>query len=455
MDQTKTMIFSKQPQFFSANAKQAKLFMTGLFTTILFSTSFSQVVEGVDYSDRKNVDKTFDMAGTDIFGQRFPSESLTITDPVTKNKIIALTTSRHTDTKIYQDHPNWTADGRYIVFTSNRNTTAGGNLTFADPAARRGGGRQYYAISMDSHEIVQVTTGTGVGDLLLAHKKNVAFRFRGNQVIGLNLGQLLKDSEAGAVKDSASYDGVVTTIPENLRPGGMCLDVNDSRIYFSTRAGNDSSAIYSVDLDTKKTTLLTVVPFRTGHFQANPFKSGEMMYCWETGGDAPQRIWILSVDENGKVVNRPGYAEKAAEWVTHEVYVNADNILFNVMGHLDRLQKNHNGIVLLNIRTNKAKYLANAKELGGYWHAAGTPDLKWAVVDTFDGSIYRYDLQNGTATLLSKGHRPGTQSPFSPQAHAHQSISPDGKWALINSSMLTDSDIMLISLHPEQTAKTR
>src|SRR5678810_432475 len=100
----------------------AKIIIVVFCTLLLFFASYSQIIEGVDYSDRKNVDKTFDMAGTDIFGQRFPSESLTFADPVTGVKIIALTTSRHNSSKIYQDHPNWTADGKYIVFTSNRNT---------------------------------------------------------------------------------------------------------------------------------------------------------------------------------------------------------------------------------------------------------------------------------------------------------------------------------------------
>jgi oligogalacturonide lyase len=423
--------------------------MTPFCLTFLSSTLNAQVVEGVDYSDRKNVDKTFDMAGTDIFGQRFPSESLTFPDPVTGVRITALTTSRHSSTKIYQDHPNWTADGKYIVFSSNRNTSAGGNITFANRNAPPVRTRQFYAISMDSHEIVQVTTGNEAGDLLLGHRKNIAFHIRNNQVIELNLGRLLTDSEQGKVKDSASYERVVASIPAELKPGGMCLDVNDNKIYFSNRVGESSSTIYSIDLDSKKTTTLTEVAFRTGHFQANPFVSGEIMYCWETGGDAPQRIWLLSVDKNGKVTNRPGYKEDADEWVTHEVFVNADNILFNVMGHLDRLQKKPNGIRTLNIRTNQTKLLSNAKELGGYWHAAGTTDLKWAIVDTFDGSIYRYNLENGTVTLLTKGHRPNTQSPFSPQAHAHQSISPDGNWVLFNSSMLTDSDIMMVPIHPE------
>jgi oligogalacturonide lyase len=213
--------------------------------------------------------------------------------------------------------------------------------------------------------------------------------------------------------------------------------------------GEGSSAIYSIDMATNKTTKLTEVPFRTGHFQANPYVSGEMMYCWETGGDAPQRMWVLRVDNSGNVTNRPVYNERADEWVTHEVFMGPDHVAFNVMGHLDRLQKKPTGIMLHNIRTNNTRLLGQAKELGGYWHVSGTEDLKWAVGDSFDGNIYRIDVQTGKATLLSTGHRPNTKSPFSGQAHAHQSISPDGKWVLINSSMLTDSDIMLIPLHPQ------
>jgi oligogalacturonide lyase len=438
----------KRPGIYSPAQLSAWFLITGVCTLGLFSAAYAQTVEGMDYSSRADVDKTFDMAGTDIFGQRFPSESLTIPDPVTGVQITALTTSRHSSSKIYQDHPNWTADGKYIVFSSNRNTSAGGNVTFANNTAPRRQ-RQFYAVSMDNHEIVQVTTGDNVGDLLLGHKRNVAFRIRDNQVVELNLGELLTDSERGKVKDAAAYEKVVATIPADLKPGGMCLDINDKRIYFSTRAGDASSTIYSVDFDGNKTTKLVEVPFRTGHFQANPFVSGEMMYCWETGGDSPQRMWILSVDKKGKVTNRPVYNEKDDEWVTHEVFAGPDHILFNVMGHLDRLRKNPTGIMLLNIRTNESKLLGQAKELGGYWHAFGTKDLKWAVGDSFDGNIYRLNIETGDATLLTTGHRPNTKSPFSSQAHAHQSISPDGKWVLFNSSMLTDSDIMMVPLHPK------
>ena len=81
---------------------------------------------------------------------------------------------------------------------------------------------------MDTHEIVQVTTWGNIGDLLLGYKKNIAFRFRKNQVIKLNLGQLLADSEAGKGKDSTSYERVVATIPDEFKPGGMCLGLSKS-----------------------------------------------------------------------------------------------------------------------------------------------------------------------------------------------------------------------------------
>ncbi|SDJ90516.1 oligogalacturonide lyase [Catalinimonas alkaloidigena] len=438
----------KTRRFQSAVRKSFCCLATGLCAVWLSFPVAAQVVEGVDYSDRAGVDNTFDMAGTDIFGQRFPSESLTIADPVTGVKITALTTSRHSSSKIYQDHPNWTANGRHIVFSSNRNTAAGGNVTFARDRDQPRHVRQFYAISMDDHEIVQVTTGN-TGYLLLGHKKNVAFHLRDHQVVELNLDRLLADSKKRQVKAPAQYERVVASLPDSLDPGGMCLDITDKRIFFSTRAGDDRSAIYSVDFDHNRTEKLVEVPFRTGHFQANPYVSGEMMYCWETGGDAPQRTWVLTVDKNGKVTNRPAYKEKANEWVTHEVFAGPDHILFNVMGHLDRLRKNPTGVMLTNIRTGETKRLGQAEELGGYWHAAGTKDLKWGVADTFNGNIYRLNLETGDATLLTTGHRPGTQSPFSSQAHAHQSISPDGKWVLFNSSMLTDSDIMMVPLHPQ------
>jgi oligogalacturonide lyase len=118
------------------------------------------------------------------------------------------------------------------------------------------------------------------------------------------------------------------------------------------------------------------------------------------------------------------------------------------MGHLDRLRTNQTGLYSLNIRTNKPTFHGQT-DGGGFWHCNATPDQKFIVTDTFDGKLYRINSKNNEdITLLTQGHRQQSISPFTSEAHLHPSVSPDGKWVLINSSLLTESDIMLVPLFP-------
>ncbi|MCM4157239.1 biopolymer transporter Tol [Gramella sp. AN32] len=400
-----------------------------------FQEAFSQVVEGKDYSSRVNVDHTFDMAGEDIFGQRFPSENFTYQDKVTGVTINALTTSRHSSSKMYQTHPQWTSDGKYIVFTSNR-------------TSRENGDRQFYAVSMDNYEIVQITTGSDNGNFHLGWKSGNAYLVKGQNIIELDLDQLLSDSEEDNVGEPAEYEKIIAKIPDTISPSGIGLDAEETSVYFSTKIEKHRSAIYKTDFKSGNTIKLKEVPFRIGHLQANPYVSGEIMYCWETGGDSPQRIWYLTVNNDGSVKNRPLFEESDSDWVTHEVFMGPDHILFNVMGHLDRLRKNKTGIFSLNIRTGNLEYHGQTNG-GGYWHSNGTPEGNWISGDTFDGKLYRLNASDTTdVTLLSQGHRLLSKSPFTGEAHLHQSVSPDGKWVLINSSYFTENDIMLVPLHP-------
>ncbi|WP_423130235.1 TolB family protein [Gaoshiqia sp. Z1-71] len=412
-----------------------------LGTTLLFSlmtrNTFSQVLEGVDYSRLKHVYHTFDMAGEDIFGQRFPAENYSFVDRGTGVTVNALTTSRHSSSKMYQTHPQWTPDGKYVVFTSNRTVRQ-----------ERGGG-QAYALSMENFEIVQITTGDRGYNLHLGWHKNSAYHIRENQVTELKLGNLLSDSEQGKVGSPDDYELVLGHIPDSIRPSGLGLDASEKRIFFSSRLEKDLSAIYSFDFETGKTTKLLEVPVWIGHLQANPYVSGEMMYCWETGGDSPQRMWYLSVAPDGKVTNRPVYQERDNDWVTHEVFMGPDRILFHLMGHLDRLQVNQTGLYSLNVRTNQLNFHGQTGA-GGYWHCNASPDLKYLVADTFDGKLYRINASNpDDVVLLTQGHRLQSISPFTREAHLHPSVSPDGQWVLINSSLLTESDIMLVPLFPK------
>src|SRR6185436_3319361 len=53
-------------------------------------------------------------------GRRFPAEKKIVPDPVTGVPLTFLTSTPNGDSKIYQTHRQWTADGKWVVFRSNR-----------------------------------------------------------------------------------------------------------------------------------------------------------------------------------------------------------------------------------------------------------------------------------------------------------------------------------------------
>lgn len=207
-----------------------KIMVTGSIITGLFGAHFvhSQTIAGTDYSSRSHVDKTFDMVGANAFGQHFPAESFTFQDEVTGKTVIALTTSRHHNSKIYQTHPQWTPDGKHIVFRSDR---SGKGLA--------------YAISMDSHEITQIASGEDGSSFHLGWETNVAYHFRNDSLIKLDLEALLEDSKAGTIGPKAEYETTIGTIPTQLQPNGMALDRDEESLYFSTRVeeGTDRKSV--------------------------------------------------------------------------------------------------------------------------------------------------------------------------------------------------------------------
>jgi hypothetical protein len=53
-------------------------------------------------------------------GTHFPSEKKIVKDPVTGTELTFLTSKPAGDSKIYQTHNQWTADGNWVIFRSNR-----------------------------------------------------------------------------------------------------------------------------------------------------------------------------------------------------------------------------------------------------------------------------------------------------------------------------------------------
>lgn len=425
-----------------------------------------------------------------LVGTLYPSEKRVIQDSATGAMLTVLTSGPSSDAKPYQTHDTWTSDGEWIVFRANR----GDN------------GSQCFLVHQQTGEILQLTDypDTQTGSINLAHHAMLFYYVRGGknervqagqerarELVELDLKALIADARSGKVKDAARYERIVCVLPEDLRDsGGMALDANDQVMYWGVgwdtpeslakkealRAANEKAAesrqgidqsntdpkasreasrrrfeergqgpggIRAIDIKTGTISKVIDVDFRMGHVQTNPQVSGEIIYCHETTGDAPIRMWTVQADGSG---NRPVYPEDANEWITHETVSGRDEVMFNIMGHLPYLRERATGIAVVNLRTGTMKLLGQVEEnmpngtLGGFWHCNGSPDGRWAVGDTFLGNVFLIDRVNGERVLLTTGH-------FMKPDHTHPIFSPDSKYVLIQSGLLSegkDLDLILV-----------
>jgi oligogalacturonide lyase len=403
-------------------------------------------------------------------GTRFPSEKKIVTDPVTGIPLTFLTSKPNGDSKIYQTHHQWTADGKWVVFRSNR---------------VKG---QAMAVNEETGDIVQVTEKGYSGMLCLAdHTMNLYFLRRqdaeapkavtgaepatpGNlppspaQIIRVDLEKLFADSAAGTVGDASLYEHVCGTIPLSWGAGGdMALDCTEEYAYF--RVGKEEAAkrlspaskpaenfgprnmgagptgIGRMNLKTGEVDFVVSVPFQIGHIQTNPWVPGEIVFCWETGGKAPQRMWTVRGDGSGL---SPLYPEADYEWVTHEAIITKDEVAIAIMGHryvgqtdgwgTTGSREKPTGLGIVNLRTREMRIAGQTKTGSGLWHVHGSPDGRWAVGDDFDRNLYLIDRMTDEMILLSAGHKTTAAD------HVHPTFSADSTHIQFQSAMLSEDD---------------
>jgi oligogalacturonide lyase len=404
-------------------------------------------------------------------GTRFPSEKKIVTDPVTGTQLTFLTSKPAGDSKIYQTHPQWTSDGKWLIFRSNR---------------VRG---EAFAVNEKTGIIVQATEGGFTGMLCVARKsmKLYIMRFvttgtdrpRGGgamQIVEVDLAKLFTDSEAGTLKPASVYQRVCGTIPTEMGAGGdMALDANEDAAYFrvgKTEAakhipegtkiepnfgprnmGSGPAGLMSMNLSTGELKYIVSVPFQIGHVQSNPWVPGEIVFCWETGGKAPQRTWTVMADGTGL---RPLYPESPYEWVTHEAVITRDEVAIAIMGHRkvgtpekpadpsnpgqetawgpSGTREKPSGLAIVNLRTREMTIAGQTESGSGLWHVNGSEDGRWAVGDDFSRSIYLIDRHTHEMILLSTGHKPTASD------HPHPTFSADCTRIEIQSAMLSEDN---------------
>ena len=400
-------------------------------------------------------------------GKRFPSERKVINDPKTGVELVFLTSKSGTgDSKIYQTHNQWTSDGKWVVFRSDRVKN------------------EAMAVNEETGDIVQITEGGYTGMLCVARRSMKLYHMRvaldkkgnrtGMEVVEVNLERLFEDSEGGKLKNKKTYERICGVIPSDMcSEGDMALDGSDEFVDFRLDkdyagkmpiaepiAGNfgprhmgaGPGGIGKMDLKTGKSEPVVAVHFKVGHIQGNPWHPGEVIFCWETGGKAPQRTWMVNADGSNL---RPIYRETEHDWVTHEAVISADELVIAIIGHrpigsgekkeIDGLEsfalsddwgpagtkEYPTGIAVVNMRTRELT-LEGQVDGDNFWHVAGSQDGHWVAGDDFARELWIIDRHTKERILLTAGHKTTARD------HVHPTFKPDGTEIEIQSAMLSE-----------------
>lgn len=411
-------------------------------------------------------------------GRRFPSEKKVIKDPKTGVELVFLTSKSGTgDSKIYQTHNQWTSDGKWVIFRSDRvpgEAMAVNEETGVMVQVTEGGFTGMLNVCRNSMRLIFMRpdmTDAQKAEMaeLQAKARNgekVVMPKYGMQIVEVDLAKLFKDSAAGKLKGKAAYERICgITDPEIGASGDLALDGNENVAYF--RLGSDYAARFPInepiakpfgprgmgagpsgigkmDLTTGKVEHVVSVHFQVGHIQGNPWHNDEVIFCWETGGKAPQRTWMVNADGSDL---RPVYRETEYDWVTHEAVISEDELAIAVLGHR-RIQdvRNDNtttdwgpsgtkeyptGLAIVNMRTREFT-LEGQVPGDNFWHVNGSSDGHWAVGDDFQRSLWLVDRHTKEVILLSAGHKTTARD------HVHPTFKPDGTAIEIQSAMLSE-----------------
>ena len=308
---------------------------------------------------------------------------------------------------VYQTHPMWTRAMRYFLFHVLED---GGHVPYARQVASG---------------IARPLTDGNIGASVLDGVNDVLYYMRGREI----------------------FRQPVETTFQRLRPalrlselpryaarlsGGISLDADGMTLYVGVRLDEDDQwAVLIFDLRSNLWRRRVETDFQIGHVQAHPDINGLVMFCHETGGDAPQRMWrFLDADVDAV----PYFPERGEEWVTHEVWWN-NRALYTIWPYDEERLNYQYGIVSVGLQTGSRTWHCKYKA----WHTHGSPDGQWILGDDFDRNLWMIAPQGGERRLLSQGHTTGDFG-----THPHASFTPDSRAVVTNSSILGREAVLVV-----------
>jgi oligogalacturonide lyase len=237
--------------------------------------------------------------------------------------------------------------------------------------------------------------------------------------------------------DDVMYFRVLGPETAQLSPGQTLLPG------FGPRFRQSTSGLRSMNLKTGEIKFIVNVGFGIGHVQSNPWMPGEIVFCWETGGKAPQRTWIVNADGTGL---RPLYPEAPYEWITHEAVINRDEAVIAILGHRSIASataasdwgiagtfEHPTGVAIVNLRTREMRIVGQIPAWSkgrSDWHVAGSIDGRWAASDDFQYEVWLYDRHSGEMNLLAGPQKAGAD-------HIHPTFNADSTKIEIQSALIS------------------
>ncbi len=332
-------------------------------------------------------------------------------DEVTQARVRVLTSGRLHNEVTYQTYPMWTQEMRHLLIGSRRDGEAW----------------RPHAVEMASGE-VRCLVEADADDWALSRKSDQLYFRVGEDMFSRDV-EAAFGSGAGVTK-VASFEGLPA-----LKPNNMSLDAQENVAYVGViLREKERWGIASLNLENSQWEVIAEVDFLANHVQANPFTPGVVMFAWETGGDAPQRTWVVNADGSGL---RPFYKETYEEWVTHEVWWGPDRAIFTVWPYDEAHRRRPHGVVSADLATGTPTVHSQYPA----WHTHGSPDGRWAVGDDFDRNLWIIRIEDGQRRLLTQGH---LGEGF--ETHPHPSFTPDSRGVVFNSSRSGTEDVCLVDI---------
>jgi oligogalacturonide lyase len=335
----------------------------------------------------------------------------TYRDEKTGALVRRLTNGRSRDEVVYQTHPMWVKGMDYLVFNSDRS----------------GQGMQPHILESRTGTI-RPLTDQPVADYVVARKSAALYALTGDAILAFDAERAFHEGAPPKwvfdwPRDHAGHIGM------------MSLDATERILYAGFSYTRDKEfGVLAIDLPTGKSRPVAVVDFQVGHVQANPEIPGVVSFCWETGGDAPQRMWLVDANDGNA---RPFYKETYEEWVTHEAWWGPDRMLFTIWPYDDAHKTQPHGVAVVEYPSGDHRIIYQMPA----WHTAGSPDGRRVMADDFDRNLWLIDPNTGERRLLTQGH-----NTKGVDTHPHASFTPDSKGIVFTSSKFGNADVFLVEI---------